>query len=206
MNRSIHVVKIAILSALALLAIGCSELNAPTASQSTDAVIESVQYPPVEDVLAIVEAAGYRVIDMSPASALDDNCDSVSTSRLCRTTNQTNLQISGLVRLEVPGSVLPYNMDITITAPASCFGVADFYPHPTQFNGNVTIIWDVRAMNLPSDFDFTSIVPLYVHDDGTIEEVTYHWDVEDDGEVNYERLFVQTNHFSRYIITSRLLF
>ncbi len=198
MKRNIRTIKISVLTALIVFAIGCSEYSAPTASQPTDTPTENFQYPPVEDVIATVEAAGYHLVNPVAQSSLD-NCASVSTTRLCRTNNVTNLHLSGIVKLRVPGSVLPNNMDITIVAPSACVGVADFYPHPTVFNGDVEITWDLDLMVLPEGAAYSDILPLYVHDDGTVEEVSFTLQ-------NNNKLIVTTNHFSRYILTSRVSF
>ncbi len=183
---------------LAVFSVGCSEFSAPTASTASEESSGICQYPPIENTLAAIRAAGYRAIDLAPESALDhQNCDTVRAARLCRMTNQSNLNLSGIVLLTVPGAVLPQDMTITVVAPSSCVGVADFYPHPTQFNGNVSIRWDTQAMGLPPDVDLEDIIPLYIHDDGTPEEVTYT--------LSENRFItVYTNHFSRYIITQRI--
>lgn len=185
--------------ALIMFAVGCSEFNAPTASQPSQESSGISQYPPIENTLAAIEAAGYRAIDLAPRTALDDqDCDTVTASRFCRQTNQSNLNLAGIVLLTVPGAVLPQDMTITVVAPSSCFGVADFYPHPTQFNGNVSIRWDTQSMGLPPDVELEDIVPLYIHDDGTPEEVSFT--------LSENRFItVHTNHFSRYIITQRVI-
>jgi len=198
MKTNTQSIKALMIAALVVLAVGCSEFNAPTASQPPETSSENFQYPPIENVIATVEAAGYRVIAPRAETALDDQeCDTVSVSRLCRGSNVSNINLSGICKLTVPGSVLPNDMTITVVAPSTCMGVADFYPHPTQFNGNVEIRWDTQDFELPEGMSFDDIVPLYVHDDGTIEEVVF--------ERSENRFItVQTNHFSRYIITQRV--
>ncbi len=199
MKTNIQTIRVLFVAALVVFAVGCSEFNAPTASEPPESSGENFQYPPIDNVIANVEAAGYRVVSLEAMSTLDDqDCDSISETREARTTNVTNIQISGLVKLRVPGNVLPNNMDITIVAPSTCYGVCDFYPHPTQFNGNVEIEWDLDVMNLPEGASPADIIPLYVHDDGTIEEVNFV--------LSNNKITVITNHFSRYIITSRLSF
>ncbi|MCB1059877.1 MAG: hypothetical protein KDB65_06590 [Calditrichaeota bacterium] len=199
MKANTPILKIVAMSALIVFAIGCSEFNAPTASQSTESEISNSQYMPIEQAIANVEAMGYRVITPK-ANALDDqDCDSIITTRSARVGNGLNINISGVCKLTIPGSSLPYDMDVTVVAPSSCMGVADFYPHPTQFAGNITIRWDARDMVLPEGVSFQDITPLYIHDDGTPEEVVFE-------RSDNRFITVTTNHFSRYIITSRLLF
>lgn len=188
--------KTLLISALIVFAVGCSEFNAPTASVTTDEAI-SYQYPPLDEALAAAEAAGYTVIDFARPTLDDNECDTVSSSRNAVIGQTVNINVAGICKLTIPGSSLPYDMVVTVVAPASCAGVCDFYPHPTQFAGNVEIRWDTRDFVLPEGIEFDEIVPLYVHDDGTIEEVSF---------VRSENRFitVTTNHFSRYIITSRV--
>jgi hypothetical protein len=66
MNANTLYLKIAAISAMIVFAVGCSEFNAPTASESADTQISSTQYLPIEDVIANVEAMGYRVIPRKP--------------------------------------------------------------------------------------------------------------------------------------------
>ncbi|MCB9365673.1 MAG: hypothetical protein H6506_04830 [Calditrichaeota bacterium] len=188
--------------ALLVFAVGCSEISAPTMSSDADITSESTQYPPIEGVIANLESQGYRVV-MTAQTALDDNddeCDTVIVDRYARVNQGGSLNLQGLVRLEWLPGIIPNDMTIEIVSPAHCLGVADFYPHPTQFNGYLNIVWDIGALDLPDDFDFDNLVPLYIHDDGTVEEVMHQW------RGGHNELVVQTNHFSRYIITSRLLF
>lgn len=198
MKTNIQTIRALLVVALIVVAVGCSEFNAPTASQPPESSGENFQYPPIDNVIANVEAAGYKVVSPRVHVELDDQeCDTVTVSRFCRRSNESNINLSGIVKLTVPGSALPNDMTITVVAPSECMGIADFYPHPTQFNGNVQIRWDTRDFDLPEGMDFDDIVPLYVHDDGTIEEVSF---------VRSENRFitVSTNHFSRYIITGRV--
>ncbi|MBL0061770.1 MAG: hypothetical protein IPP40_09905 [bacterium] len=53
------------------------------------------------------------------------------------------------------------------------------------------------AMVLPQGVSFEDIIPLYIHDDGTPEEVQF-------SRQGSHYIVVTTNHFSRYIITQRL--
>lgn len=195
MRTNIQTIKALVLTTLVIVAVGCSEFNAPTASVPPEPATDSQQYPPIESAIASVEAAGYQIIDLEQVAL--DNCDTVSTTRAARVGQNININIAGICKLTVPGSSLPYDMDITVVAPSSCVGVCDFYPHPTQFVGNVEIRWDTQDFDLPEGVEFDDIIPLYVHDDGTIEEVSF---------VRSQSRFitVTTNHFSRYIITSRV--
>ncbi len=199
MRINILPIKALAVAALVVFAVGCSELNAPTASSPTETSTENFQYPPIDNVIATVENAGYKVVSPRAQATLDDpNCDSIRTDRYARVNQAGSLNLQSIVRLEWTQNVLPSNMTLSIVAPSECLGVADFYPHPTFFNGTVNIVWNVSIMDLPDDFNFDNLVPLYVHDDGTIEEVQYSW------RGNHQQLVVVTNHFSRYIITQRL--
>ncbi len=199
MRINILPIKALAIAALVVFAVGCSELNAPTASSPPETSSENFQYPPIDNVIATVENAGYKVVSPRAESALDDqDCDTIRSDRYARVNQAGSLNLQSIVRLEWTQNVLPSNMTLSIVAPSECLGVADFYPHPTFFNGTVNIVWDVSIMDLPDDFNFDNLVPLYVHDDGTIEEVQYSW------RGNHQQLVVVTNHFSRYIITQRL--
>jgi len=199
MKSLIKMIKLGFALSIIVVAVGCSEFDAPIAPQSAEQTFVPSQYPPLEDAIANLELAGYRTVNPAPQARLDDHeCDSVIVDRYARVGQGGNLNMSGLVRLEWESGVVPNNMTLQIVAPSECIGAADFYPHPTYFNGNVRIIWDMDALDLPDDFDYSTIVPLYIHDDGTPEEVSYSW------RQNNRQLVVETNHFSRYIISQRI--
>lgn len=201
MDAFIRALKISILLSILAIAVGCSEVNAPTASLQSDDAVSSSQYPPLDNIIANLEAAGYRAVNPPVQSRLDDHeCDSIIVERYARINQGGSVNLQGLVRLEWDPGVIPDNMTLQIVAPSNCIGAADFYPHPTSFNGYVSIIWDISALELPEDFNFDSLVPLYIHDDGTPEEVIYSW------RGNHDKLVVETNHFSRYIISTRIAY
>lgn len=183
------------LIALIALTVGCSEVSAPTAPSSTESIYGSNIHVPLEDVLPYVESAGYRVVT-SAQSALDD-CDSVEVQRNAHENVAGSVNLQQVVRLQWSTNTIPLNMTISVVSPSACTWAVDLYPSPTQFDDYMTIIWNVDVLDLPDDFDYDDFVPLYVHDDGTVEELPFEW------QGGHNKLVVQTLHFSRYILTTR---
>lgn len=197
MKKRTYTLKLATLLVVLVFAVSCSDLSSPTASNPTIENAGNNFYAPIEETIAAIENQGLRALNYA-VTALDDNCDSMLAERFARPHQGGSLNLQGIVRLEWLPGTLPNEMVLQIVSPARCIGVADFYPHPTHFNGYLNIVWDIRALNLPSDYNYDNLVPLYVHDDGTVEEVQYQW------RGGRNELVVQTNHFSRYVITQRV--
>jgi hypothetical protein len=127
----------------------------------------------------------------------DGDCDSMSAQGRCDPDHNRVVTLNGLVQINVSIGDLSTAELIQIIAPSGCLAVADFYPHPYQFNGPVEIIWLVGAMGLPRDFDYSTLVPFYVTDAGEYIEMPHEW------RGDYRQLVVTTDHFSRYIVGQR---
>lgn len=195
MNKTSKAILLLGLFALIALTIGCSEVSAPTAPLPTESIYGANIHAPLEDVLPYLESAGYHVVK-SAQSALDD-CDSVQVQRVARENVAGSANLRSVVRLEWSTTTIPLNMTISVVSPSACTWAVDLYPSPTRFDDYMTVIWNIDALDLPDDFDYNDFVPLYVHDDGTIEELPFEW------QGGHQKLVVQTLHFSRYILTTR---
>jgi hypothetical protein len=204
-KRTKATLRIVGLLSLTLLIAACSDFSNPVASANTDEdkaafsfdyqPVFGELYPPItEQMLAEGPAPGYRYV-MPRNSALDT--DSLMKSERCRRNNHKDVKINHLVKIRVDQERVPQDTTVTIVAPLGYAMVADFYPHPLQFTGSVVITWDIKAFDLPDDFDFESLVPLYVDDDGNAVEMPHEWNH------GWDNLLVHTDHFSRYIIAQR---
>jgi hypothetical protein len=187
-----------LMTTVILLVIGCSTDNTPLGPaaaplQSQNTSKGDIQYPPLTHEFLSHMPGGYEPLSIASAQ-LDDFCDSIETDRRCRVERNQTVRLRDLVSVTISRGDLSTDPVITIVAPSSCLAVADFYPHPYQFNGTVEITWNIWALNLPRDFDYSQIVPWYVTDTGEFVPLPFRW-----GE-DHERLTVFTNHFSRYII------
>ena len=196
--------KVAALFLTALLVVvlmGCSEeFNSPVSSSSTEVAVSppEFQYPLLTpELLAAGPAPGYRFLNL-PATALDDNfCDSLNLAQMARPNQDRTLDFQNFVEVYIPEGAVASGVMIRMVAPTTCVAVADFYPHPYQFNGPIEIRWQIGEMNFPEGFDYSTLVPWYVTDAGEYVPVEYEW-------VNgYDELVVRTDHFSRYIIGQR---
>jgi hypothetical protein len=183
---------------LIALVSGCSSDSVPTtAPLSSTKPSGEFQYPELTpEMLAAGPAPGYRFVttNLEPSRTLDAvNCDSMSEARYCAA-GRVNSVVIPLVTLYIPAGANPHATVVRIVAPSGCVAVADFYPHPYQFNSPVQIQWNLKALGLPAGFDYTTLVPWYLTDDGQYVPVAYQlsWD--------RKTLTVFTNHFSRYII------
>ncbi len=202
--KSVHgkIPQIAALLVTALLVVvlmGCSEeFNTPVSNTGTQmaAPAPEFQYPLLTDeLLAAGPAPGYRFLNLAN-SALDDNeCDSLIVSRMVRTMQgDRTIGLQNFVEIVIRRGTMANDTTITMVAPSTCYAVADFYPHPYQFNGSVEIHWMIGQMNFPDGFDYSTLVPWYVTDAGEYVPVQFEW------RNGYDELIVITNHFSRYIL------
>jgi hypothetical protein len=202
-------IKLIPLILVAVFVVACSENANPLVSSSeiktdTKASIPGMDeslfqnpYPAITpEMLADGPAPGYRYIT-SRATALDDG-DTLVGYRWCERNANREVRINNLVKVVIPALRLQASSWVAVVAPLGYATVADFYPHPYQFSGNVEIVWDIEEFDLPEDFDYDSLVPLYLADDGTITEMPHYWN---DG---HDELIVITDHFSRYIVAQRL--
>ena len=199
MDRNlINTIVLMFLLAAVLLVAGCSTDKTPlgpavNSSANSTSIAAQFQYPPLANDLAHMPA-GYRALPGS-ATHLDDHwCDSIATSRWCRDEWTTTVQLGWLVSVRISRGDLSSDTVVTIIAPEACIAAADFYPHPYHFNGTVEITWNIRALNLPPNYDYSRIVPWYVTEDGQYVPLQYTW------LYGHDYLQVYTNHFSRYIL------
>jgi hypothetical protein len=126
-------------------------------------------------------------------------CDELESSCRIRANQSGILSIPGLVIVTITQGDVTSNVTLSVVAPqGACVAMADFYPHPYQFSGPVEIAWNIASLGLPADFDYTTLVPFFVRDDGTYEELAYEWIG------NHSILKATTNHFSRYIIGQKI--
>lgn len=190
---------------MALLAAGCSTDNyAPiTGSAEVSSFTEEFRYPVLtEELLAAGPAPGFRFVRTRAADAfasLDANpCDSMADCRFVERRRGKKLKIDHLVEVKIDSDQLPRDTTVTVIAPVACYAVIDCYPHPLQFSGMVEIKWKVKDLDLPDDFDYSTLVPWYIADDGQFVPVEHEW------RGNYKELIVRTDHFSRYIIGQRV--
>jgi hypothetical protein len=189
---------IAPLLLLVVLVWGCSSDYMPTSSTEQEPEQSmGTPYPPLTPENA---PAGFQFLSTNTANRMDDyGCDSLVTSRYCRTTNTSVVGFPWLVSVTITSGDLPRNTTVSVVVPSDCWAVADFYPHPYQFNGTIEITWNVAAMGLPANFNYDSLIPLYVNDAGEYIPMNYEW------VGGHNQLIVYTNHFSRYIIGQRIM-
>ncbi len=188
---------IVIAAAMTLLLSACSMDSSPVSVpvEATSATQE-YQYPPFDpNAAANGPEPGFRFVRMrGGAGALDAvNCDPMQASRVCDPW-RSNTVVVPLVSVYIPSGVNPTRTTIRIEAASGCVALADFYPHPYQFNGYVQIRWNLNALDLPDHFDYTSLVPYYVTDEGVYERMPYTLSYD------HDTLTLYTNHFSRYIL------
>lgn len=187
-----------LLAALSLLLSACSMDSSPvSATNSSGGESQDYRYPPFDpNAVGDGPEPGYRFVHTG-MGALGDlnslNCDSMDASRYCAAWRSNSVSIP-LVTVYIPSGVNPHSTTISITAPSGCLAVADFYPHPYQFNGWVQIRWNLDALGLPANYDYRNLVPYYVNDDGDYERMPYTLSGD------RETLTLYTNHFSRYIL------
>lgn len=180
----------------------CSVDHAPMGSGGgSDATVDMGDpYPPLTpDILARGPAAGYKFVTIPAASSVLDAlpCNKFRASRWCMTWTDQSVKIERLVEVRINRYRMPFDNRISIVAPQGCLAVADFYPHPFQFRGTVEIRWQIGEMGFPRDFDFDSLIPWYITDEGEYVPMPYEWR---DG---HDELVVFTDHFSRYILGAR---
>ncbi|MBU0508741.1 hypothetical protein KKH27_07895 [bacterium] len=184
----------------------CSSDNYAPITGATDPNLPATefQYPPLTDeVLANGPAPGFSFLPINvldPSGSLDagNRCDSMADCRWVERRKGKNLKIDHLVEVKIERDQLPQDTMVTVIAPVGCWAVIDCYPHPLQFSGMVEIKWKVNELNLPDDFDYSTLVPWYINDNGEFVPVEHEW------RGNYHELIVRTNHFSRYIIGQRV--
>lgn len=185
--------------ALTVLFTACSEeYTSPLNSGAESSPPPSeFRYPELTaEMLAAGPAPGFRFLAL-PATALDDGCDSASAEQFCDRGHDRNVKIDHFVEIKIFKNRMQSEETVRIVAPATCYAVADFYPHPYQFTGTVRIKWKIKDMGFPDDFDFSTLVPYYVTDSGEYLEMPHEW------HGNYDELLVWTDHFSRYIVGQR---
>jgi hypothetical protein len=181
---------------------GCAiDTNNPAGaggSANVSGTTASSPYPPLnEQMLRDGPAPGVHFFQ-PPVPEMDDHwCDSLTQSRLCRDEFSSTVGFPFVVTVRVPDGALAHDEVITVVMPLSCYAIADFYPHPYQFQDQIEIHWMVGNFGLPRDYDYSRLIPFYVNDAGDYIEMSHQW-------LNGHReLVVFTNHFSRYIIGQR---
>lgn len=193
---------IALLAIMAVFLSACSEeYTTPVSNEAKSEQGKEFQYPELTpEMLAAGPAPGYRFLQLPNDRTMDSPppCDSLSDEGLAGPRHDKTLKIDHLVEVKIRKENMPQDATIRVIAPIACYTVIDCYPHPFQFNGMVEIKWKIKDLDLPNDFDFESLVPLYVTDDGQYVEVAHEW------QGNYDKLLVWTDHFSRYIIAQRV--
>jgi hypothetical protein len=198
-----HKFRLLLVLGVMLIAAGCTtDQIAPTASNTNfdskeSADLYGVPYPSLtEEMLTDGPAPGYRFLQLPAADMLDAlPCDTLQNSRWCSRTSDNTFRIDHLVEVRIPRYRLPESATVTIISPMACQAVADFYPHPLQFTGDVEIKWYVKDFGLPRNFDYSTLIPWYVNDQGEFEQVAFEW------QHGHDFLVVTTDHFSRYIIS-----
>jgi hypothetical protein len=190
---------------------GCSMDSAPTSGNATSETVNQSDndgyvpappsdYPPLTPgELTDGPAPGFQFKKLSrEAATLDGGPRAVSRFIFARFGG--DVQISHLVKVHFSPWDLPRDLQITIWVPDDNYAVADFGPHPMQFNGDVEITWSVYDMfHLPDDYDFSQLVPWYVNDQGQYVPVVSSWTPD------HHYLTIRTNHFSRYIISEPII-
>jgi hypothetical protein len=203
-RKHISILLLALAVALMLIT-GCSKDSSPVASSSPGsdngqpATSTDTPYPALDQVLAHMPA-GYSPLTprLSDAARTEGRCDTLRASHLCFDEwliDQT-VSIPHLVSIKISHGDLSSDALIKIVAPSACVAAADFYPHPYQFAGTVEITWSVKDFGLPSNFDYSTLIPWYVTDAGEFVQMPYAW------VHGHDYLVVYTNHFSRYILGS----
>jgi hypothetical protein len=181
---------------VAVFTVGCAVDSIPTAGISNDSQTVSTN-----------QLSGYKTLSINitdPSGNLDGGnpppppCGPMSASGFCTITNNNKVKINHLVEVRINRGLMPFDNTINIYAPSSCEAVADFSPHPFNFTGNIEISWKVKEFGLPANFDYSTLIPWYVDDQGNYVQVAYEW------RGGYDELVVYTNHFSRYIISQRV--
>lgn len=201
-NRTLASITILLSLSLVLCITGCGTDRTSITSSSEQNKTE-FQYPEItpEDV-AKGPVPGFRFFNAGATANLDHQglCTPYSTSRWCTPSTNRLVGFVNMISVRItPGDMVSSDW-ITLTLPlGDCYAVADFYPHPYSFGGDVEITWYLDAFDLPRDFDFTTLVPFYVNDNGEFEQMPFTLDSEND------LMIVYTNHFSRYIIGQRIL-
>ncbi len=183
------------------LVTGCSNSNPVSPAEVSTGGDLVPSYPPLTgELLQSGPAAGFRFFSREMNANLDDppSCDSLLADGLCRPQANRTITLNQTVQLVITQGDVGENVVISAVAPNGCFEIVDFYPHPYQFSGPIEIHWMIGLMGLPEDFDYSSLVPFYVTDDGVYEEMPHEWTN------NYQELIVHTDHFSRYVVAQRI--
>jgi hypothetical protein len=101
----------------------------------------------------------------------------------------------------IPPGALPNDTLVTVYAENPGWAIADFGPHPTQFNATVEFWIDCIHLVYSGDFDFERDLGMFYIPDGEDSEFVPH-----DFWINWRNLTAHgsTDHFSRYILARRV--
>ncbi|MBU0691641.1 hypothetical protein KKH18_07485, partial [bacterium] len=99
----------------------------------------------------------------------------------------------------IPPNALPYDCEVSVYSENPGYAIADFGPHPLQFNEPVEIWVDMIHLVYDPDFDFDEDLRVYyVPEEGQFVEHEFWLDMSD------YTVHAITNHFSRYILAKRV--
>ncbi|MBK6766642.1 MAG: hypothetical protein IPG71_10110 [bacterium] len=218
MKKTVNIIQFAFLVGVILFAMGCSRNEGWNSPTSPTAVTAPVNVSVIAfDGMQIDIPEGWELVQIPQQNSLDTprprseggrigESESIGDAFICSTEraqrdtylNQIHLNWTGCW---IPGAALPRNrMDIEVCVD-SLQAVCEFGPHGTLFNSDIWVRIDFQYLGLDQqDIDLENDVAIfYVQDNGLLEEMP-HW-VDWTGHA----LVGLTNHFSRYIITTRTM-
>lgn len=141
---------------------------------------------------------GYHVPSL-PGALDEDESDTMAVSVWCQSDQNRVIKITHFIQLRYYRNLMSTSATIQIVMPNDRLPVADFYPHPTQFSGNVQVKFLFREMGFDETVDPETMVVMYYHEDtGKFELISFEW------EGDYGAMVVETDHFSRYIVAQRI--
>lgn len=166
-------------------------------------------FPPLtEEQLAAGPAPGWEFMHMDPTAVngkpqgnLDSwwNGEPIFGSRWMQASRGGTLWVEWY-GCRIPAHALPYDCEVSVYAENPGWAVADFGPHPMQFNQNVEFWIDCIHLVYDDDFDFNEDIGLfYIPEDGEPVMHPFWIDMSD------YTVHGITNHFSRYILASRTI-
>lgn len=195
------------------LAIGCSDNSSPLSStdpaQPQASSLSSILPPLTDDELQAGPAEGFSFVKVDleqaaqvPSRRSENRLDYGDWNGPGMVSQWMTIEWGGYLYdycghdCWIPQWMLPYDTLVTISTPNPGWAIADYGPHPTQFNGMVEIGLCLYGVQLPEGADPRELTIWYINDDGEWEYIG--------GEFWPPYWFVaQTDHFSRYILARR---
>lgn len=189
-----------VLTGVFIFLTACSKDYTPPASSNMDQTGQS-EFRYSELTPEFLEQAvppGYRVPSL-PGALDEDESDTMAVSVWCQSDQNRVIQITHFIQLRYYRNLMSTSATIQIVMPNDSLPVADFYPHPTKFSGNVQVKFLFREMGFDETVDPETMVVMYYHKDtGKFELIPFEW------EGDYGAMVVETDHFSRYIVGQRI--